>query len=412
MGWFPEHKSIPKDSNVECIYDTFALHHDFNPEEMSRIKTDDLTFMIPYGTDSKDRHENMKAVLAWILLTTTAKIRMYWSMTDESYDLLMEKFSVVDGDDLRNEVMGLAKNKAVIPVGELSESGQQAFKGFFIYNTFKDWVSNHHQRYDRAAGLKYSDFVTRFNLTPPADSPTNVIQSPITTYLEKEADKRITVHFDYRESGETFHRMQYLNKMLSEVDTELVCNHDSDIIIPNYSLVSALARLRTFPDIDFVYPYGYRSRSQLRVLSTSVSQSALLNSIVSQDFSSLVHEGCSATTSQSYGASFFARTSAYKECGGENEMLLGWGPDDVERYVRFSVLGRKIARVHEGFVFHLEHPQTSTSGPGSKHDKENDNLWSLLQQFSPEDYAHYMHDMWAKDYGFNLKVLKPAKKGE
>ena len=64
----------------------------------------------------------------------------------------------------------------------------------------------------------------------------------------------------------TFHRTKILNDMLWMVDTPVVCNYDSDIILPLESYINAtnmISKGWVHPDVEggervkVVYPYGF-----------------------------------------------------------------------------------------------------------------------------------------------------------
>ena len=48
-------------------------------------------------------------------------------------------------------------------------------------------------------------------------------------------------------------------------------------------------------------------------------------------------------------------------CGGENERFVGWGPEDVERLKRITILGEDVKWTTSGRAYHLFHPRNRNS---------------------------------------------------
>jgi hypothetical protein len=57
---------------------------------------------------------------------------------------------------------------------------------------------------------------------------------------------------------------------------------------------------------------------------------------------------------ESVGGAVLFDAGCYRRGGQENERLVGWGPDDRERYERFTDLGCRCARI-SGPLYHLDH---------------------------------------------------------
>ena len=76
-------------------------------------------------------------------------------------------------------------------------------------------------------------------------------------------------------------------------------------------------------------------------------------------------------------------TEKYKKCGGENELFIAYGPEDVERYERFIKIGYKVDRVND-FVYHLEHHRTPFSDSNNKFFNENNDLYKRQSFLSKE----------------------------
>ena len=204
--------------------------------------------------------------------------------------------------------------------------------------------------------------------------------------------ERLDIIIELREESSPFHRTKYLNSMLATVETPFVVNHDADVIVPRHEMLTALGLLRILPEVDFVYPYGHMddSKSLLRIVRED--ESTWINFVkctLLGDFSSVLIDGCTFAYNAAYGQSIFAKTSSYISAGGENEQFVSWGAEDVERYVRFVKLGYGVARVHGGYVFHLEHERGTDSSSKNPNFKNNEDLWKQIQPMTPAELESY-----------------------
>ena len=195
----------------------------------------------------------------------------------------------------------------------------------------------------------------------------------------------------------TFHRTKILNDMLWMVDTPVVCNYDSDILLPIESYVNAVNMITkgwVHPDVNdgvpvkVVYPYGYGEyQYQCHVGDEEVTQ------FVNSGFNFEAFNGKLRLWDAKYGFCQFVDTEEYKKLGGENENFIAYGYEDDERYFRFNLLS-SVARLTES-IFHLEHGRTKNSWFNNPHCEDNKKLWellkvkgkkSLLEYYEQEDY--------------------------
>jgi len=77
-----------------------------------------------------------------------------------------------------------------------------------------------------------------------------------------------------------------------------------------------------------------------------------------------------------------------KSIGGENEDFLAYGPEDNERYFRFTTLGYN-SGVIDGKVFHLEHFRGDNSSPSNPHFNHNHKLYESLKTMSVSELKDY-----------------------
>tara|TARA_B100001094_G_C18163944_1_gene790926 strand:- start:310 stop:1548 length:1239 start_codon:yes stop_codon:yes gene_type:complete len=407
MSWAPKNSSIPPTQNINNELDTFctvaAAASRLQNNEM--LKADDLTVMIPYGSDSTTRVHNFARCIMNLLWNSTAKISVYWSETEEglgnfvgwhptSMTPLVEFFEKHDSSTyLRDVSKQEMKIQSVAAPGTfITKSLVQILADICVHKPLDCFQLPNSVTYgellEKATGRKHSEQEPlRLNL--------------LTEAVEKQLSERLTVYVELRKKGEPFHRMRYLNKLLSVVKTELVCNHDADVMIPSSALSDSISRLRNYTTVDVVYPYSATKESQIKFFHGRDTDARIIKSALTGDFSPLLCGGNYYLSESMYGLSFFARTDSYKKAYGENENFVSWGPEDVERYYRFCKLGLRVSRVVDGYVVHLEHERGVDSGNPNPHLESNNVLWQQLQSLTPAQLQEYYRGLeYPEAYGF------------
>jgi hypothetical protein len=173
-----------------------------------------------------------------------------------------------------------------------------------------------------------------------------------------------------------FHRTLVLNDLVLRTTTPYVVNHDADCILPPESYYAAVDRLSN-GGAELIYPYAFGPGVQRRVF---------LNGAIAREFISLgypveVLDTISIPERAEYGFCQFFERRAYIAGYLENENFMSYGPEDLERYYRFSQLGYAVSRL-DGPVYHLEHPRTANSTPSNPFMKHNVALWRSLSGLS------------------------------
>lgn len=155
-----------------------------------------------------------------------------------------------------------------------------------------------------------------------------------------------------------FHRTRYLNGLLNEATTRIVGVWDTDVIVPEEQMNSAIEKIRmghavmSFPYDGRFYMVSPADSSQFRENNKLF---LLVNCIDHID----------SFTTNSVGGAFFVDKSVYMNAGSENEHFYGWGTEDLERVKRMEILGLPVFR-SEGPLFHLYHPCKENSWYGSQ----------------------------------------------
>ena len=221
-----------------------------------------------------------------------------------------------------------------------------------------------------------------------------------------EDPSKITYLFEKSEKNEPFLRMTYLNTMLKLVTTPVVINYDVDIILPveiykksqDFILSNKYDILNPFSNPPGAYYVGDNDK---RKLEQTLDLSCLDLNRIHNSFA-----GC--------GFCVFINTSIYKKLGGENTNFKSYGPEDVERFYRFSKFNYKTnltskptgsySYISEDFnspVFHLEHPRGNDSSPNNPFFVHNTNLFNTIKSMSLETYENYINDMKRTNIMFN-----------
>ena len=195
----------------------------------------------------------------------------------------------------------------------------------------------------------------------------------------------------------TFHRTKILNDMLWMVETPIVVNYDSDILLPKASYAYATNLIRngyTREDGDtfypkLVYPYG-NGRYQAQIYTNDEEVTEFLNNY----FKFEVFKKWRSYDAK-YGFCQWFDTEEYKRLGGENEGFVAYGYEDDERHYRFAMLSN-VARIDEN-IFHLEHKRSSNSWFNNPHIEDNRKLWKKLKSCNKQELqVYYDHVKYAK----------------
>jgi hypothetical protein len=182
-------------------------------------------------------------------------------------------------------------------------------------------------------------------------------------------------------SMEHYHRTRQLNEMLTLVETPVVVNYDIDVILPVESYVNAQEQI-IWRKADFVYPYGDGHYQREIPLTYNRDNFNLQFDISSIEPSIL------KTLRSKYGHCVFANTKKYRECGGENEGFIGYGPEDQEREFRFITLKYIVSRIDD-IVYHFEHSRTSFSSGENQYYQFNHELCSKIMSMDTNKLLDY-----------------------
>jgi hypothetical protein len=174
----------------------------------------------------------------------------------------------------------------------------------------------------------------------------------------RELANRYQVRYFFDEQRtESLHRTYYNNCLMRLTEKAFVALYDIDILLDPHQITAAVQRLRN--GAGLVYPYDGVFLEVDRVYKRLFAQRKDMQLLISN-----AHR-FHAVFYRSFGGVCFLNREAYLSYGGENERLIGWCPDDIERYRRARILSMGVERV-PGSLFHLWHTRGVNSGNFNK----------------------------------------------
>lgn len=180
-----------------------------------------------------------------------------------------------------------------------------------------------------------------------------------------------------------FHRTRMLNTMAEMSQTPFIVNFDADVMFPPAQILQAVHWLRN--GVDVVYPYSGRFvRMPRGAWYKRVFDSLDIGVAAGQNFPTL-----RPADKSSVGGCIFFNKESFWDGGGENENMVSFSPDDVERFYRFTTLGFSVARV-SGNLWHMEHFCGSNSGVNHPMMQHNRNEWAKVSNMGKEQLKEYV----------------------
>jgi GR25 family glycosyltransferase involved in LPS biosynthesis len=184
------------------------------------------------------------------------------------------------------------------------------------------------------------------------------------------------------EPGEAMHRTKLLNLMSMEAETDIVFNYDTDVLFQPEQILECVNKIRK-GELDGCYPYDGRfvrlERKYLWIAHKTLSLEELEKVELKK------HE----QEQVSFGGAVAWKRSAFIEGGMENEHFVSFGPEDYERYDRFTILGYRIGRV-PGKLFHINHFVGKDSNTENPHFKANEQEWLKVKSMNKEQLETYV----------------------
>lgn len=182
--------------------------------------------------------------------------------------------------------------------------------------------------------------------------------------------------FNYPE----FHRTRMLNQMAYKATTPIIVNFDADIVIPPLQILNSVLKVRG--GHDMVYPYDGRFARVPRSNYPSLNKLRDVGIFGGKSFRGLNGQ-------LSVGGAIVFNKQSFLKGGGENENFRSYGPEDRERYHRFTTLGFNVDRVR-GPVYHIDHEITLNSSIRQPNYESNKNEWEMIERMGKEELEQYV----------------------
>lgn len=189
--------------------------------------------------------------------------------------------------------------------------------------------------------------------------------------------------FTYEKQQSTFfHKTKILNDLIEESDTEIICNYDTDVLLPDTSIMLAYDMIKTGYS-DAVYPYGCGAYQKAVTYTPQTFEK-----FIDSDFNLNQLDSFSSKSSSTIGWCQFIRRENYINSYMMNENFHAWGPEDCELYYRLNVMGNKVDRVND-YVYHLEHQRSNDSWFSNPSWMQNMQLWEWIRKQTKQTLIEY-----------------------
>ncbi|RBL89455.1 galactosyltransferase-related protein [Chitinophaga flava] len=207
-----------------------------------------------------------------------------------------------------------------------------------------------------------------------------ILETGTTSRISPATITQFAADYEFVEdSQEILHLTRYRNMLLNKAQQKIVFFYDTDIIVPPENISRAAALLRLHPHA-LVYPFDGRSYLVNKFYSNIYRK---INNF--QWFEQYPYASTPWFKGTVGGIIGINRQWALDN-GFENEQLLGWGPEDKERYYRLKKKGARIIRL-PGPLYHLYHERGVNSRPYSEdYSKQNQHIYlNTLMGFNNEN---------------------------
>ncbi len=200
--------------------------------------------------------------------------------------------------------------------------------------------------------------------------------------------------FKIQNTGGAFHRTKLLNDMAHEATTPIIANWDCDVFTRPEQILLAVQQLRD-GSADGVYPYDGRFFCLNREHYPELKESLDLRFARQIPFR--------GHTITSYGGAVLWNKQKFIEGGMENQNFIAYGPEDYERYDRFTKLGYKVSRV-PGPLFHMDHWRGNDSNDQNPWFFKNTREYERIKALSKESLQNEIKS-------WSWTVFNPPSKG-
>jgi hypothetical protein len=75
--------------------------------------------------------------------------------------------------------------------------------------------------------------------------------------------------------------------------------------------------------------------------------------------------------------------------GGENEDIVGWGPEDQEKLYKMQFFGYKVKYLENSYVWHIEHERIDPNVEQTDNYAKNMNIFHVIENMSNNEKINY-----------------------
>lgn len=165
-----------------------------------------------------------------------------------------------------------------------------------------------------------------------------------------------------------FYRTHYLNMMCNMAETPYIAIWDADVVVTGKQIIDALNVLRR-GEADMAYPYDGNFIDVSDIIRRMFLKKGMSIKLLYDNIGKMKYPYSKGGMK---GGGILVNREKYIAAGQENENFYGWGPEDFERYERWTHLGYKIFRSN-GPMFHLTHPRDLNGAFNSAYQMERSN---------------------------------------
>ncbi|OYP62638.1 hypothetical protein CIL02_03360 [Prevotella sp. P3-122] len=176
----------------------------------------------------------------------------------------------------------------------------------------------------------------------------NTIQNNILRRLLPRNDR---IQYMFIEDDDVvFHRTKIINIALGVVNTEFVSVWDADVLVDKIQIAESMNVLRE-GKADLSFPYnGIFLNTDIIIRNLYLVNHNIKKLHRFKNYMSQLYDD------NFVGGAFIINMEKYRLSGFENENFYGWGPEDLDRVLRWQNLGYIIHR-SQGPMYHLCHPR-------------------------------------------------------
>lgn len=219
---------------------------------------------------------------------------------------------------------------------------------------------------------------------------TNISVSEMDSYPAFDYVRSEDVSYHFYKMEKSFERTRMLNDMAMNTNCPIVVNWDCDVFMDPKQILKAVEMIRS-GEASGVYPYDGRFLRCNREKYYDRFRKTLSCEIFKGN-----HFPTYNFTIPSFGGAVIWNREDFILGGMENQFMVHYGPEDFERYERFTKLGFVVKRV-EGPLFHIDHDTAANGSDGHEYFKANEKEFERIKAMSKEHLEAYVSTWpWTK----------------